>query len=222
MIKSQFKVPDGSYLLSHSVGLMPNSTPTYFEDHFLAPWKNTPHQVWDTWLKDINNFRKSLSQLLGGTYTSFCPQTNLSSGLVKLLYGLPFRKTQPHVLLTEAAFPSLAYVFSRAGSKCQFIQHDQDVQNLDLWEKALRDDVDMVLITHVHSNTGERLPVQEIIDIAKSLNVITIVDIAQSAGILPISIEKWDADFVIGSCVKWLCGGPGAGFLWVNPNIINP
>jgi len=43
------------------------------------------------------------------------------------------------------------------------------------------------------------------------------VDIAQSVGVVPIDLAAWNAGFVIGSCVKWLCGGPGAGFLWVSP-----
>jgi kynureninase len=48
-----------------------------------------------------------------------------------------------------------------------------------------------------------------------------VVDVAQSVGVVPIDLAQWQADFVIGSCVKWLCGGPGAGFLWVSPDRIN-
>jgi kynureninase len=46
------------------------------------------------------------------------------------------------------------------------------------------------------------------------------VDVAQSAGIVPIDVAAWDADFIVGSCVKFLCGGPGAGFLWVNDRVL--
>jgi len=44
------------------------------------------------------------------------------------------------------------------------------------------------------------------------------VDAAQSAGIIPIHIPDWEADAVFGSCIKWLCGGPGAGWMWVKGN----
>lgn len=47
------------------------------------------------------------------------------------------------------------------------------------------------------------------------------MDIAQSVGILPIDVAQWNADFIIGSSLKWLCGGPGAGFLWVNLNEVS-
>jgi selenocysteine lyase/cysteine desulfurase len=49
----------------------------------------------------------------------------------------------------------------------------------------------------------------------------TVVDVAQSAGIVPIDAGAWDADFIVGSCVKFLCGGPGAGFLWVNDRVLH-
>lgn len=43
---------------------------------------------------------------------------------------------------------------------------------------------------------------------------------AQSAGILPLDLAKLQPDFMIGSSVKWLCSGPGAAYLWVNPAIL--
>lgn len=49
----------------------------------------------------------------------------------------------------------------------------------------------------------------------------TVVDVAQSAGIVPVDVSHWDADFVVGSCVKFLCGGPGAGFLWVSDRVLH-
>jgi selenocysteine lyase/cysteine desulfurase len=39
--------------------------------------------------------------------------------------------------------------------------------------------------------------------------------VAQSAGILPIDLTELSPDFMIGSSVKWLCGGPGAAYLWL-------
>jgi selenocysteine lyase/cysteine desulfurase len=40
--------------------------------------------------------------------------------------------------------------------------------------------------------------------------------VAQAAGVVPIDVQDWQADFVVGSSIKWLCGGPGAGYLWLN------
>ena len=61
-------------------------------------------------------------------------------------------------------------------------------------------------------------PVAKLTQLARDNDCLALVDIAQSAGIIPIDIPSWDADAVFGSSVKWLCGGPGAGYMWINPD----
>ena len=68
---------------------------------------------------------------------------------------------------------------------------------------------------------GQAGPISELTRIARKRGIISIVDVAQSIGCVPIDLSQWSADFVIGSCVKWLCGGPGAGFLWCSSDIID-
>lgn len=35
-------------------------------------------------------------------------------------------------------------------------------------------------------------------------------------GILEVDLIKFDVDFMLGLSVKWLCGGFGVVYLWVN------
>jgi hypothetical protein len=63
-------------------------------------------------------------------------------------------------------------------------------------------------------------PVAEIAGLCAERGILCIVDVAQSAGILPLRVATLGADVVLGSCIKWLCGGPGAGFLWIRPGLI--
>ena len=72
----------------------------------------------------------------------------------------------------------------------------------------------------MHSNTGRCLPVAAIVDAAREADVITVVDVAQSAGIVDIDVAAWEADALVGSSVKWLSGGPGAGWLWVSDALL--
>jgi selenocysteine lyase/cysteine desulfurase len=71
----------------------------------------------------------------------------------------------------------------------------------------------------VHSNTGAVAPVAEIVRLCRAADAISVIDIAQSAGVVPLALDTLDADVVIGSCIKWLCGGPGAAFLWLRPGL---
>jgi selenocysteine lyase/cysteine desulfurase len=80
--------------------------------------------------------------------------------------------------------------------------------------------VRVALVTHVHSNTGRVAPVEAIARLCQERGILCVVDVAQSAGILPLRFPALGADVVLGSCIKWLCGGPGAGFLWIRSGLI--
>jgi len=109
-------------------------------------------------------------------------------------------------------------VCRHAGYEVRFIDADRDATDPAVWESEMVG-VDVVLITHVHSNTGEQIPVGEIAALASEHAVLSVVDVAQSVGVLPVDVAAWDVDVVLGSCVKWLSGGPGAGWLWVRPDV---
>ena len=47
----------------------------------------------------------------------------------------------------------------------------------------------------------------------------TVIDGYQAVGTIPVDVRALGVDVYIGGCLKWLCGGPGAAFLWVDPSI---
>ncbi len=218
----RFVTHDASYLLSHSVGLPVRGTRAAI-DEYIGVWEADPADAWPRWLDTIDGFRQELAGLLGGDAASICPQSNVSSGLTKVLDALrpSFGRSVPRLLLTEAAFPSLGYVCEHSGYEVRYIGSDQRTLDPDVWAKHLTSDIDVVLVTHVHSNTGELVPAADIARIARDRGVVSIVDVAQSVGIIPIDVGGWDADVLVGSCVKWLSGGPGAGWIWVDPAMID-
>lgn len=220
-----FHVPGpGPYLLTHSVGAMPRAAMQAVHAGFLDPWIQQGGEAWPAWLGGIDEFCDALAALLGGRRTEYCPQPNLSAALAKLLPALPRRPAGKAVwIAAEEAFPSLGFVMQRAqalGYELRLIPRAADLADLRTWEVALTPEVCGVLITHVHSNAGVVSPVAEITQLCAARGIWSIVDVAQSAGILPLSVETLGADAVLGSCVKWLCGGPGAGFLWLRAGLI--
>ena len=221
--QDDFVAADGIYLLNHSVGRPLANTADVWNENFLYRWQSSGEQVWPEWLAEIDKFRNALATLLGGQQSGFCPQVNLSSALTKVIPALPIAQEKRTILYTEHDFPSMGYVFqqaARSGFKLKQISAQQDCLDLDHWESALDDSVGLVLISHVHSNYGRQVPVAEICRLARSKGAISVVDVAQSIGVVPIDLDQWGADVVLGSCVKWLCGGPGAGFLWMQPELL--
>ncbi|HEV2862062.1 MAG TPA: aminotransferase class V-fold PLP-dependent enzyme [Pyrinomonadaceae bacterium] len=218
--KQDFLLPDGTYLLSHSVGCLPRAAREAADD-FFGQWGALGGEAWDGWLASIGDFQQSLATLLNGEAAEFCPQANISSALAKILSSLPRRKGKTKLLLSELDFPSAGFALAqaeRAGYTVEFIAADGDTSSIECWRRHLTPDTQLVLVTHVLYGNSRLNPVAEVIACARRHEVFTLVDVAQSAGVVPIDLRAWGADFVVGSSIKWLCGGPGAGFLWVNPS----
>ena len=221
--RAHFLYDRGIYLLSHSVGLPPANTAEVWRRDFLAPWRQASEENWPQWLSVVEDFRAAVAALLGGQSADVCPQVNLSSALTKIVGSLSFAADRSGLLCAEEDFPSMGFVLQQAcapGQTPRYLSADLDLQDPQVWHDVLSQDVGLALITHVQSNTGRQLPVAEITRLCRERGIISVVDVAQSIGVLPIDLGQWQADFVIGSCVKWLCGGPGAGFLWVNPDVL--
>lgn len=220
---SLFPEHSGIYLLSHSVGLPLLDAQEAAAAAFWQPWQQADEKVWTHWLAAIDSFRRQLAILLNAELDSFCPQTSLSSAVAKIVDSLTLDNNKNCILLSEEDFPSIAFALQKATGedfRLKFIPADADTSDIAVWEQQMTSDVGMVLITHVQSNNGRQLPVQKITELSRGKGILSLVDIAQSAGILPISLRAWQADFVVGSCVKWIGGGPGAAFMWVNPEVI--
>ena len=223
MHRELFSLGEGIYLLNHSVGRPPRSAEIAARTGFFEPWQTGDVEPWDAWFAEVDRFRAAVGTLLNSSAENVCPQANLSSALTKIVHALPRRIGRDTIVYTEADFPSMGFVLTMAGRngfRLRCIPDTADFNTLDCWESTLDEDCCLVFITHVHSNTSRQVPVGEICRLARDLEIPTVVDIAQSAGVVPIDVREWDADFVIGSSVKFLCGGPGAGFLWVNDRVL--
>lgn len=223
MHRNEFETGDGIYLLSHSVGLPPKSARSAADEGFFEHWSSAGLAVWDGWFAGIDRFRAALAALLNGHEDGFCPQANLSSALTKILNAIPRQAGRDRIVYSESDFPTMGFVLqmaAKAGYRLTCIPDSADFGTLEPWDTVIDESCAAVLITHVHSNTSTTVPVRDICDLAAGCGALSIVDIAQSAGIVPIDIAAWNADFVVGSCVKFLCGGPGAGYLWVNDRVL--
>ncbi|MCE9680098.1 aminotransferase class V-fold PLP-dependent enzyme [Shewanella sp. AS1] len=224
MQQDNFILADGIYLLNHSVGRPLKSSEAAFHQAVFAPWQGSSREPWGEWLGAIDHFTSGLAKLFNSNQRQFCPQVNLSSALTKLVMSLPrLTREGAVILMSEIDFPSMGFALRQALPHCQlrFIARELDVTDPQVWADHLKSDVDLVFISHAYSNTGQQAPIGEVIKLAKANNSLSIIDVAQSAGVLPIDLTALAPDFMIGSSVKWLCGGPGAAYLWLHEDHID-
>lgn len=221
MSAAGFSKPSHPYFLSHSVGLLPLTAEAVLARDLFNPWAEGRADLWPLWLEAIEEWRRALAPVIGAAATDICPQTNISSALTKILFSLPEKKGRRKIILTEEDFPTAGFVFAqgrRIGLEPVMLKGGAGLADADGWSAAFADDVRLVHVTHVFSNRGVKAPVGEIVRRAKEAGATVIVDVAQSAGAVQVDAAGWGADFVVGTSIKYLCGGPGAAWLWANPD----
>lgn len=214
-MRDHFDVPD-TYFLSHSVGCLPRTVRDALQQSYLGPWQSGTN--WSDWMPMVEQFRAGIASLLCVTSAAICPQTNISSGLTKIIHALPHDPKRDVIVLSKQDFPTIGFVMilaERAGYRLRFI--DGDPTDLAVWKAAIDAQTAIVHVTHALSDSSHLLPVADICAVTKKAGAISIVDIAQSLCAVPTPVATWDPDFVLGTGVKFLCAGPGACFLYAKP-----
>ena len=212
--------PNATYLKSHSVGCQPRAAEAALREGLLAPWRETG-EAWPGWLGAIDAWRAALAALLGVEARDLCPATNVSAGLSRYISALGTATGRRTILLAPSAFPTIGYVASglaAAGWTTRYLPEDADVRDPANWTAMLDDEVALVIAMHVSSNSGALTDIAAVAAAAKAAGARCIADCAQSVGVVPVTPATWGVDAVLGTSVKWLCGGPGAAWLWVAPH----
>jgi selenocysteine lyase/cysteine desulfurase len=80
--------------------------------------------------------------------------------------------------------------------------------------------VGVALVTWVSSTTSARVDLARLCDHGRRMGSLVGVDITQGAGLLPFDVGAPAVDFALSTSLKWMCGTPGAGALYVAPDLI--
>ena len=127
---------------------------------------------------------------------------------------LPPEPPRNRVVYERGNFPSVRYLFQAQPDLEVVVCEDDDeiVEAID--ERTL-----LVPITHVLFKSGEIQDAERIVRRAHEVGAHVILDAYQSAGIVPLDVTALEVDFAVGGSVKWLCGGPGNGWLYIRPDL---
>lgn len=93
---------------------------------------------------------------------------------------------------------------------------DHDVRAIvERFDRAITRQTRVISVSHVITSTGLRMPVSEIVALARSRNILTIIDGAQAVGNIEVDVKAIGCDAYAAPGHKWLMAPKGTGFLYI-------
>jgi kynureninase len=215
----------GIHLLSHSLGPVPRATRESMLAYYDAWEHHTSEDAWAaSWWEMSTSVGDRIAQLLGAEPASVQIQPNASIALSSVASCFYFTDSDRNKIVTSALdFPSMEYIWEaqgRLGANVEIVHTDDGITvRLEDILDAIDDSTCLVALSHVSFRSSYRVNVKAIVEHAHKYGALVLLDVYQSAGALELQASEWEVDFLIGGTIKWLCGGPACGYLYVRPEL---
>src|SRR5437868_10855197 len=204
------------YLINHSLGPMPSGA----EERLLSyarEWRERGVRAWsEGWWETPMTVGDQIGRIVGAPPGSTVMHQNVTVAEAVILSCFDFEPARDRIVYGEGEFPSVRYLYQaqrRRGAEVEVFADGAGVL------EAIDERTLLVPLSHVLFKSGEIQDVEAIVRRAHEAGALVVLDAYQSAGSVPLDVTSLDVDFAVGGSVKWLCGGPGAGWLYVRPDL---
>jgi kynureninase len=206
---------DTTYLINHSLGAMPAAAEQRVVE-YAQTWKTRGIRAWaEGWWEMPMTVGDQIGRIIGAPPGSTVMHQNVAiAEAIALSCFRPVDPLRNRVVYEEGNFPSVRYLY-QAQPDLDVVVVPNDVAIVE----AIDERTLLVPVTHVLFKTGAIQDVRAIVRRAHEVGAHVILDAYQSAGIVPLDVAELNVDFAVGGSVKWLCGGPGNGWLYVRPDL---
>jgi len=223
--RSEFPILDKTvYLISHSLGAMPKAT--FDQLHEYADlWATRGVRAWaEGWWEMPVKLGDELAGIIGADPGTIVMHQNVSVCQSLILSCVEPTPQRNKIVYSELNFPSVMYVYeahARDGKlRIETVKSDDGMTvPLERMLAAIDETTLLVPFSHVLFKSAFLQDAKAIVDRAHEVGAMVVLDTYQSAGTVPFSVKELNVDFATGGSVKWLCGGPGAGYLYVRPDL---
>lgn len=224
---------DKAYFNYGGQGPMPDAAIAAIQQSFQRIQQSGPFSrkvnAWVT--EEGERTRAAIAAELGAPPTTITLTEDVSVGCNIALWGIDWRFGD-HLLLSDCEHPGIIAAaqeiqrrFGIEVSTCPLKATLNEGDPVEVVARGLRSSTRLVVLSHILWNTGQVLPLAEIVAACHSYNrtrpVRVLVDAAQSVGVLPLNLTQLEADFYAFTGHKWWCGPEGVGGLYVHPAAID-
>jgi kynureninase len=222
--REQFPILESStYLVSHSMGAAPlgarDALDVYWKD-----WAREGPEAWESWLPEIAQIADGIGAIIGAPAGSVFLGPNVSTLQAAIASSLDFRAPRNEIVYEALQFPSLTYVWKeweRFGARTRVVDspNGRTIPTEYLID-AITERTAIAVLSHAYYVSGAVADVRAIQAHCRKLGTLLCVDAYQTTGVYPYDVTEWDLDLVTGGSHKWLCGGPGCGWIYVKPALL--
>jgi kynureninase len=223
--RNQFPILEKTlYLINHSLGAMPDRVYDRLRD-YADMWAKRGIRAWEEgWWEMPVSIGNKIARIIGADPGSVAMHQNVSVCQSIIISCFDLSRKRNKIVYEAMNFPSVMYVYEAhaRAARARVVEVPSD-DGVTIDTRRMVDAIDeetlLVPISHVLFKSAYIQDVKAIVEKAHRVGALVVLDAYQSAGAVPFSVKELDVDFATGGSVKWLCGGPGAGYLYVRPEL---
>lgn len=213
-----------TYLANHSMGAVPRAALDALSEYY-DTWSTGGIHAWDgPWWERVEGFNAEIEGLLGAPPGTVVPLQNATRGMAAVASALEVTPERPRIVMTDLEFTT-SYPFWRglesAGAELVLVRSEDGITvPVERLVEALDERTLLVPTCHVYFRSGAVQDLATLTKAAHEVGALVLGDGYQAAGTVPFDVSALGVDFYVGGSHKWLCGGPGAGFLYVREDLV--
>ncbi len=221
-LRSEFPILERTtYLINNSLGAMPGAVHDEVAAYARA-WGERGVRAWsEGWWEMAAETGDLLAPLLGVRPGAVSMHQNVSVAAAIFLSCIDYPAERNKIVYTELNFPNVMYLLEgerRKGAEIVTVPSDDGIGvPTERLLAAIDERTRLVPISHTLFRSAFVQDAEAIARRCREVGAVLLLDVYQSTGTVPLELEAWGVHAAMGGSVKWLCGGPGAGYLWVEP-----
>jgi kynureninase len=203
---------------------MPRTVPEKLAE-YARDWGELGVKAWNRgWWELPVEVGNEIAPLVNAENGEIVMLPNATIAQTAVLSAIDFPPERNTIVMTELDFPSVRYAYAemaeRLGARIVVVRSDDGISiNQDKLLAAIDERTRLVAVSHVLFKSAFLMDADAICGRAHQIGALVSLDSFHAVGIVPVDVKRSKVDFLTGGVLKWLCGGPGACFLYVSPAV---
>jgi kynureninase len=211
------------HMISHSLGAMPRRACERMQE-YAETWATRGIRAWEEgWWEMPVAIGNLIGRIIGAGPGEVVMQQNVSTCVATVLSCFDWSGPRNQIVSESLNFPSNLYqihALEKLGARVGIVESEDGIGvPLDRMVAAIDEQTLLVFVSDVLFRSSFIQDLAAVTRRAHEVGAMVLADIYQSAGTVPLDVRALAVDFATGGSVKWLCGGPGAGYLYVRRDL---